>query len=175
MIEAPKGRYRVVERGGRLIVTDTQTGLNASSAVQAAARAAERRAGRGESRSAARASEDVRPGAREIAPRAAPTASGADPAEQLANWWLGNRRDARGRLILLVRGRPAVALDPAQARRLGRPLLAMALATGVALIFAAIWVSVYPLIIGVIGLSRLWNDWYAKTRTALLDEADAPT
>ena len=117
----------------------------------------------------------MRPGAREIAPRAAPTASGADPAEQLANWWLGNRRDARGRLILLVRGRPAVALDPAQARRLGRPLLAMALATGVALIFAAIWVSVYPLIIGVIGLSRLWNDWYAKTRTALLDEADAPT
>jgi len=174
MIEAPKGRYRVVERGGRLIVTDVQTGQSASSAVQAAARAAEQRAGRGDSRSPAQASAELRPAAGDTAPRAAPPATGGDPAEQLANWWLGNRRDARGRLILLVRGRPAVALDPAQAQRLGRPLLGMALAAGVALVFAAIWVSLYPLIIGVIGLSRLWSGWYAKTRKALLAEGETP-
>jgi hypothetical protein len=146
-MEAPPSRYRVVERGGRLIVIDTATGEATGAGAAAAA----------------------------LRPDSAPVAAGwglmaalADAAAGLA----AKGRDPQGRMVIAwewtQNGRTKrwdAALDPAQQRRLGRALLMLVAPVPLVILsflggqpfFGFVW-AVPLVFVGAFGLKRLQSE-----------------
>jgi hypothetical protein len=152
-MEAPRSRYRVEERNGRLVVTDTASGVPVSSLGAAPPPRGLDLAG-GADRPIARVG-----GLRDSA--------GAFLVKRAAKSW-----DSEGRAVVAweweVNGRKRrwdAALDEAQQRRLGRALLAFvnAAAAGAVLVlaglpFLAVLAAAPLLIRGWWGLSRLQSE-----------------
>ena len=126
-MDAPQGRYRVVEKDGRLVVIDNQTGSPIPSTV---ASPPPPRPGRGAAASAG-----------PVAP------AGPGPIDRAGGLLLAlaaKRWDSQGRAVIAWEWRENdkvkrwdAALDPGQQRQLGRALLAIA-AAPVALVLAVV-------------------------------------
>jgi hypothetical protein len=155
-MEAPKGRYSVVEKDGRLIVIDNGTGAPIPSTF--APPSAARNGGR------------APPSAPITDPDPAPLDRAADLLLALA----AKRRDSEGRAVIAWEWRENgkvrrwdAALDAGQQRRMGRALLALlaapmllvlALLTSTGLIPLALILSLPPLAWGLLSLRRLHRE-----------------
>jgi hypothetical protein len=154
-VDAPKGRYSVVEKDGRLVVIDNGTGAPVPSSV---------------------APPPARPGPGGRAP--GPVGDG-DPAalDRAADLLLAlaaRKRDPQGRAVIAWEWRENgrvrrwdAALDRGQQRRMGRALLALAagplvlilsVLTGGALFGLALLLALPPLAWGVASLRRLYRE-----------------
>ncbi len=156
-MDAPQGRYRVVEKEGRLVVIDNRTGSPIPSSVAAPP---PRRPGRG---SAA----PVGP----VAP-AGPGLGGRAADALLA--LVVRRWDSEGRAVIAWQWqengktkRWDAALDPGQQRRLGRALLALLVAPTLlvltafadgGLFAASVFVAMPPVIWGAFTIRRLQRE-----------------
>jgi hypothetical protein len=155
-MDAPQGRYRVVEKDGRLVVIDNETGSPIPSSV---------------------ASPPPRPGRRAAASAGpvAPAGPGAiDRAADVLLALAAKRWDSQGRAVIAWEWRENnkvkrwdAALDEGQQRRLGRALLVLATAP-LLLILAmlvdsglfglGILLAVPPLLWAVFSLRRLHRE-----------------
>ena len=168
-MDAPLGRYRIVEKGRRLVVIDTATGSSVSSPAPVEPRANQGQPG-------TRPVAFPRAGARRAAPRSASSAE--HPLDRISALLLRLAlRERRPDGSALVRwnweqnGQPRqwhATLDAGQQRRLGRALLAMA---GVPLLFvlatilsagALAWLGIFlipgPLLWGMAAIGRLQRE-----------------
>ncbi len=155
-MDAPKGRYSVVEKDGRLVVIDNGTGAPVPSPVPPPS---------------------ARPGRGVRAP--AGPVSGGDPgafdrAADLLLSLAARKRDSQGRALIAWEWRENgrvkrwdAALDQGQQRRMGRALLALAagplvlvltILTGGALFGLALLFALPPLAWGVLSLRRLHRE-----------------
>jgi hypothetical protein len=148
-MDAPKGRYSVVEKDGRLIVIDNGTGTPIRSPV----------------------APPSRPGRGGVSP---PDPGALDRAADLLLALAARKRDAQGRAVIAWEWRENgrvkrwdAILDEAQQRRLGRALLALFAAPAliVLLIFAngslfglGLIFALPPLAWGAFSLRRLYRE-----------------
>jgi hypothetical protein len=156
-MDAPQGRYRVVEKDGRLVVIDNETGTPIPSSV-----ASPPTVGRG------------RPSASPAGPVAPAGPGTIDRAADLLLALAAKRWDEQGRAVIAWEWqengkvkRWDAALDQDQQRRMGRALLALA-ATPLLLvltIFAAgtmfglaVILALPPLAWGAVSLRRLYRE-----------------
>ena len=153
-MDAPKGRYRVVEEDGRLVVIDNESGSRISSSPQQAA---------------------GRPGA-DPPPIVAPGRGLVDAAADMLLWLAVHEWDQKGRAVVRWRSqgkngkefRWDAVLDKAQQRRLGRgllafgaaPLFVLALIFGdlEALILPGLFLTAIPVLWGVWSITRLMKE-----------------
>ena len=156
-MDAPQGRYRVVEKDGRLVVIDNETGAPIPSSVAAP------------------------PPARSGRPAASPAGpvapAGPGPIDRAADLLLAlavRRWDEQGRAVIAWQWeengkvkRWDAALDPGRQRRLGRALLALAAAplaviaailSGGALVGPAIVLALPPLAWAAFSIRRLYRE-----------------
>ena len=155
-MEAPKGRYSVVEKDGRLIVIDNGTGAPIPSTFAPPTGGA--RAGRSASPSPV-------------------SGGGPGPVDRAADLLVAlaaKRWDDEGRAVIAWEWqengkvkRWDAALDPGQQRRMGRALLALvaapflpilAILTGGALIGLAILLALPPLAWAALSIRRLYRE-----------------
>lgn len=155
-MDAPQGRYRVVEKDGRLVVIDNRTGAPIPSSLASPPPA--------------------RPGRPGVSPPSPVAPAGPGPADRAADFLVAvvaREWDAEGRAVIAwewgdkaARHRWDAALDEAEQRRLGRALLALCaapvlllflvFAEGAALAFGAL-LTVPPLAWGLVSLLALYN------------------
>jgi hypothetical protein len=160
-MDAPRGRYSVIEKDGRLVVIDNGTGTPIPSSLPPPPA----RSGRG-------------------APASPGPVAGAGPAalDRAADFLLAiavREWDSQGRAIVAWRwsesGKPKrwdAALDPRQQRRMGRALLALSLAPLSVLLFTF---ADDPLI-GVFAMAALVLPlWGAISLRRLYGETNDPT
>jgi hypothetical protein len=112
-VDAPKGRYSIVEKGGRLVVIDNGTGAPIPSSLAPL----------------------PRPGRDGVSPVGPVSGAGPGPLDRAADLLLAlaaRKRDSQGRAVIAWEWRENgrtkrwdAALDEAQQRRLGRALLAL--------------------------------------------------
>lgn len=163
-MDAPKGRYRVVEKDGRLIVIDNRTGGPIPSSIGSPP--------------------DARPGRFPASPTPVAPA-GPGPLDRAADFLLAvvvKEWDSEGRAVIAWESgdkgkgsRWDARLDEAQQRRMGRALLALCavpvfvpffiFGEGVLLFFGAL-ATLPPVLWGAIALARL----YAETNDPSLRE-----
>jgi len=154
-MEAPKGRYRVVEKDGRLVVIDNETGAPLPSSVAPPPR-------------------QGRSGPSPVSP-VAPAGPGAiDRAADALLALVTREWDPEGRAVIAWEWRESgkvrrwdAALDPGQQRRMGRALLALvaaplflvllAFADG-ALLGLGLLVAFPPVAWGALSLRRLYRE-----------------
>lgn len=156
-MEPPKGRYRVVEKDGRLIVIDNQTGAPIPSSIVAP--------------------QPARRGRSSASPAGPVAPAGPGAIDRAADLLLGiaaKRWDEQGRAVIAWEWqengkvkRWDAALDHSQQRRMGRALLALAAAplllilavlTGGALIGLVLIFALPPLAWGAISIRRLYRE-----------------
>jgi hypothetical protein len=154
-MEAPKGRYSVVEKDGRLVVIDNATGTPATSSIPPP------RSGRGE-----------RPG---LSP--APIVPARGTIDAVADFLLAlavKEWDAEGKAVVAwewkQNGKPKrwdARLDTTQQRRLGRALLSFAagpllILSVILLSGAAMWIALaltgVPVLWGMAAIGRLQSE-----------------
>ena len=154
-MDAPKSRYRVVEKDGRLVVIDNATGAPASEP-------------------APRAPGSVRSGAAGPAPLIAQGRSAVDGAADFLLALVTREWDGEGRAVIAWEWKEGgrtrrwdARLDPGQQRRLGRALLGVAALPLLVLAFivgsgALIWlgaaISLPAVFWGVAGIRRLQRE-----------------
>jgi hypothetical protein len=124
-MDAPKGRYRVVEKDGRLVVIDNETGSPLPSSIAPPP--------------------TVRPGRSAAAPAGPVAPAGPGPLDRAADFLLTlvvKQWDSEGRAVIAwesgERGKGSrwdARLDEAQQRRMGRALLALCAAPVFGLFF----------------------------------------
>ncbi|HYD36350.1 MAG TPA: hypothetical protein VEA60_01980 [Allosphingosinicella sp.] len=160
-MDAPQGRYRIVEKEGRLVVIDNRTGSPIPSSVAPPS--------------------PSRPGRGADAPAGPVAPAGPGPVDRAADLLLAlvaNRWDEQGRAVIAWEWRESskvrrwdAALDSRQQRRLGRALLA--LAAGPLLLVLAVFADV-----GLFGLAILLAlpplAWAAFAIRRLQRETDDP-
>ncbi|HYE28329.1 MAG TPA: hypothetical protein VEA61_08870 [Allosphingosinicella sp.] len=156
-MDAPKGRYRVVEKEGRLIVIDNETGAPIPSSVAAPPQ--------------------PRRGRPSDAPMPPVTSAGPGPIDRAADFLVAvvaKEWDAQGRAVIAWQWRQNgrvrrwdAALDEAAQRRLGHALLALFAApiflvsltfTDGALFGLGTVLALPPLAWGAVALARLHRD-----------------
>jgi hypothetical protein len=161
-MDAPKGRYRVIEKDGRLVVIDNETGAPLPSSIESPPR-----------------SRSGRPGALPAGP-VAPRGPGAvDRAADVLLALAAREWDSQGRAVIGWEWRESgkvrrwdAALDEGQQRRLGRALLAL-IAAPFLLVAAAV------LDAGLFGLALVLAvpplGWAAISLRRLYRETDDPS
>lgn len=155
-MDAPKGRYRVVEKDGRLIVIDNQAGGPIPASIDSPPGA--------------------RPGGSSTSPSPlAPAGPGA--LDRVADFLLAvvvREWDSEGRAVIAWESgdkgngsRWDARLDEAQQRRMGRALLALCVAPILAILFIfgngawlgfALLLTLPPVLWGAFGLARLYSE-----------------
>ncbi|HEX8223733.1 MAG TPA: hypothetical protein VF605_07955 [Allosphingosinicella sp.] len=156
-MDAPQGRYRVVEKDGRLVVIDNQTGAPIPSTVASPP--------------------PPRPGRRAAASAGPVASAGPGPLDRAADALLAlvaKRWDSQGRAVIAWEWqennkvkRWDAALDQGQQRRMGRALVALAavplllvlaIVTGGALFGLALILVVPPVAWAAFSLRRLHRE-----------------
>ena len=156
-MDAPQGRYRVVEKDGRLVVIDNRTGAPIPTSVASPP--------------------PLRSGGRDAASSGPVAPAGPGPVDRAAELLLAlaaKRWDADGRAVIAWEWRENdklkrwdAALDRDQQRRMGRallplaaapPLLVLAMLVDVSLFALAILLAMPPLAWAVFSLRRLHRE-----------------
>ena len=154
-MEAPRGRYSVIEKDGRLVVIDNGTGAPIPSSVAPPAR----------------------PDRGGASPAGPVSGAGPGPLDRTADLLLAlasKRRDSQGRAVIAWEWqengkvkRWDAALDEGQQRRMGRALLALvaaplllilAIFTGGGLIGLALVLALPPLTWAAVSIRRLYRE-----------------
>lgn len=172
-LEAPPSRYRVVERGGRLVVIDSQSGampLKAKDLVpDTVAFAAEPQAAPELSLDSAMASAPPPPPMSPRSPIAQPPGALRNVAETIT----GDHRDRDGRLIFVTarwyeaKGPRTLALSKAGEEKVGGAILALVGAAIVALLFLLFgdvggWIIVFAALLLLGRAKPLTTAWIDK-------------